>query len=222
MDIIKVKDNRIVVVQGGSKGTTGNTGPQGEQGISGAIGPQGIQGPQGDPGVSGATGPQGPQGVSGATGGGELFITGIDTVVNILAIVAPTPSELWIASGPGLDDLGNPVAEGDGLLFDGTDWVTIGPIQGPQGADGVGVVAGGTAGQVLTKIDGTDFNTEWTDGGSNEYQELEFLAQITPTTVVADSYKMYATASGVTPNRIVTISVINEALETIILSTYKS
>lgn len=33
---------------------------------------------------------------------------------------------------------------------------------GPPGADGVGVPPGGSAGQVLTKIDGTDYNTEWT------------------------------------------------------------
>ena len=34
---------------------------------------------------------------------------------------------------------------------------------GADGADGEGVPVGGTAGQVLKKIDGTDFNTEWGD-----------------------------------------------------------
>ena len=34
--------------------------------------------------------------------------------------------------------------------------------QGPAGAAGVGVPAGGTAGQFLTKIDGTNYNTDWT------------------------------------------------------------
>jgi hypothetical protein len=52
--------------------------------------------------------------------------------------------------------------------------------QGPSGADGAtgpavadgvdgqGVPTGGSTGQVLAKIDGTDFNTEWVDqsGGS--------------------------------------------------------
>ena len=33
--------------------------------------------------------------------------------------------------------------------------------QGDPGADGVGVPAGGTAGQVLQKVDGTDYNTTW-------------------------------------------------------------
>lgn len=37
-----------------------------------------------------------------------------------------------------------------------------GPV-GPQGEVGPGVAAGGTAGQIVAKVDGTDFNTEWID-----------------------------------------------------------
>ena len=33
--------------------------------------------------------------------------------------------------------------------------------QGPAGDDGVGVPPGGAAGEILAKIDGTDYNTEW-------------------------------------------------------------
>ncbi len=32
---------------------------------------------------------------------------------------------------------------------------------GPPGADGVGIPAGGIAGQVLSKVDGSDYNTQW-------------------------------------------------------------
>lgn len=43
---------------------------------------------------------------------------------------------------------------------------------GSDGTPGVGVPAGGTAGQVLAKVDGTDYNTQWVDqtggGGSSE------------------------------------------------------
>lgn len=41
---------------------------------------------------------------------------------------------------------------------------------GPQGDPGEGVAAGGTAGQVLAKIDSTDYNTEWVDqsGGGGD------------------------------------------------------
>lgn len=35
-------------------------------------------------------------------------------------------------------------------------------VDGTDGTDGVGVVPGGSAGQVLTKIDATDYNTQWT------------------------------------------------------------
>lgn len=37
-----------------------------------------------------------------------------------------------------------------------------GPI-GPGGPQGVGVPAGGTAGQLLTKVNGTDYNTSWSN-----------------------------------------------------------
>jgi hypothetical protein len=36
---------------------------------------------------------------------------------------------------------------------------------GPTGPAGAGIIPGGTAGQVLTKIDGTDYNTQWAAGG---------------------------------------------------------
>ena len=48
-------------------------------------------------------------------------------------------------------------------LSDGTD-ATFNVYDGQQGAQGPagpGVPAGGTAGQVLAKVDGTDYNTEW-------------------------------------------------------------
>lgn len=49
------------------------------------------------------------------------------------------------------------------------DVVFYNPIPvGQAGSDGVGIPAGGTAGQVLAKIDSTDYNTEWVtpEGGS--------------------------------------------------------
>jgi hypothetical protein len=41
--------------------------------------------------------------------------------------------------------------------------------QGPAGAPGVGVPVGGTAGQFLTKIDGTNYNTDWTTVNLSAY-----------------------------------------------------
>ena len=41
--------------------------------------------------------------------------------------------------------------------------VSSGGLPGAKGDDGVGVPTGGTTGQVLAKIDGDDYNTEWVD-----------------------------------------------------------
>jgi hypothetical protein len=43
---------------------------------------------------------------------------------------------------------------------------------GPAGPAGVGVPAGGTAGQFLTKIDGTNYNTDWTTVNLSAYAPL--------------------------------------------------
>jgi len=69
----------------------------------------------------------------------------------------------------------------------------VGPqgIQGPQGATGAngtngqGVPTGGTAGQVLSKIDGTNFNTQWitpaSGGGSGAIVLLHAISTIAQT-----------------------------------------
>jgi hypothetical protein len=41
-------------------------------------------------------------------------------------------------------------------------------IQGIKGDTGIGVPIGGTAQQVLTKIDGTNYNTQWQDAQNND------------------------------------------------------
>lgn len=41
--------------------------------------------------------------------------------------------------------------------------------QGPAGANGLGVPSGGTAGQVLAKASGTNYDTEWVDEYSPGY-----------------------------------------------------
>ena len=43
-------------------------------------------------------------------------------------------------------------------------WDTL-AVKGSAGTTGQGVPAGGTAGQVLSKIDGTDYNTQWVASG---------------------------------------------------------
>ena len=69
-------------------------------------------------------------------------------------------------------DKGDPGEKGDTGPTGATG--ATGP-QGPQGipgADGVGVPSGGTAGQVLTKASGTDYDAKWADasGGVTDVQ----------------------------------------------------
>lgn len=133
----------VIVEQSGATGPKGDTGPQGIQGPAGADGPQGIQGPAGNdglpglPGADGTTGPQGPQGIQGPKGD-----TGLQGP-------AGADGTNGLDGAPGVDGL--PGAAG-------ADGAT-----GPQGDPGPGVAIGGTAGQVLTKVDATDYNTTWTD-----------------------------------------------------------
>ena len=57
---------------------------------------------------------------------------------------------------------------------------------GPQGIAGEGFPAGGTTGQVLAKIDATDYNTIWSDAGSGDMSK----ALYDPTLVEDDVFDM--------------------------------
>jgi len=121
----------------------GERGPQGPAGATGATGPAGPAGADGAPGATGATGPQGPEGPKGDTG----------------------------ATGPaGPEGPQGPIGETGPQGPEGP----AGPKGDPgvTGPAGPGVPAGGTAGQVLTKKSGTDYDTEWKDatgGGASGY-----------------------------------------------------
>jgi hypothetical protein len=127
----------------GDKGDQGDVGPMGPQGMMGETGPQGIPGAQGAQGATGPAGQQGQQGNVGPVGPAST-------------VPGPTgPAGPQGATGP----QGAP----------GADSTVPGPTgatgpQGPTGATGPtgpGVATGGAAGQVLAKIDATDFNTQW-------------------------------------------------------------
>ena len=60
---------------------------------------------------------------------------------------------------------------------------------GPQGEPGVGVPAGGSAGQVLAKASGTDYDTEWVNagsGGTSDYSDLTNKPSINNVTLTGD------------------------------------
>jgi hypothetical protein len=143
----------------GPKGDTGAQGPAGPAGtgggttVEGPIGPQGPAGPTGPKGDTGAHGPTGPTGATGATGPkGDKGDPGD----------AGAQGPIGPAGAKG--DKGDPGADGE----DGAQGIQ--GIQGPKGdigntgatgATGPGVPVGGTAGQVLRKVDATENNTQW-------------------------------------------------------------
>ena len=111
--------------------------------------------------IVGPTGPTGPAGADGADGTNGADGADGQTVLN--GVVDPTTEG----------------TDGDFYINTATNFIfgpkaagvwpagvsLVGPT-GPAGADGVdgaGVPTGGTAGQLLTKIDGTDFNAQWDD-----------------------------------------------------------
>lgn len=165
----------------GPAGATGATGPQGPIGNTGPAGATGATGPAGPTGTTGATGPAGATGATGpagATGQGYTWrstwssataYVPYDTVsylgssyVCILANTNQTPTNTtyW-----------NIIAQMGATGTTGATGATgpqgIQGIQGPTGTTGAtgpagqGVPTGGTAGQALTKIDATNYNTQW-------------------------------------------------------------
>ena len=139
----------------GSIGLTGATGPTGPQGDLGPTGPQGIQGEvgtTGPTGQTGATGPTGAQGIQGETG--PTGATG--------AVGAQGPTGSTGATGAASTITGPTGSQG---------------LTGATGPTGPGVAAGGTAGQVLTKVDATDYNTQWVDETSIDTSTMKHLVK---------------------------------------------
>ena len=165
----------------GLKGETGATGAQGP------AGPAGAQGPQGETGPAGAQGPQGETGTDGIsptvtvrtiTGGHQIEIVSAGGTERFDVMdgtdgtdgISPTVTVRTIAGGHQIEI----VSAGGTERFDVMDGAT--GATGPQGAAGVGVPTGGTAGQVLSKVDGTDYNTQWItpSGGGGSVSPLAF------------------------------------------------
>lgn len=167
--------------QKGPAGPKGEAGPRGPQGERGPEGPQGPKGAQGERGERGPEGPQGPQGPPGIVWRGEWAVSGQYEPMDAVAYRGSS----WIARDarrgvpPGTAGQWDTLAQKgrDGYVVvrgggDGGGGGTPGP-QGPQGpegpqgpagatgSNGVGVPAGGSAGQVLRKVTATDFDTAW-------------------------------------------------------------
>lgn len=92
---------------------------------------------------------------------------------------------------------------------------------GPTGDDGEGVPTGGTAGQVLAKIDGTDYNTEWvtTSGGGGTLGDLAALDTVGTSEIDDDAVTKAKIAfqavdsSEIAPDAIVTSKIADLAVQ---------
>lgn len=176
----------------GSAGATGATGPQGATGPTGPQGPIGNTGPigaTGPQGIQGATGPQGATGNTGATGAtgadGNTVLNDTtapttqgkvgDFLINTatwniygpkstswpagVSLVGPTGPQG--ATGP-QGSAGAAGATGPTGPQGSAGAVGATGPAGATGATGQGVPTAGTVGQALTKIDATNYNTQWT------------------------------------------------------------
>ena len=169
----------------GEQGPVGPKGDTGEQGSIGPEGPQGPQGPKGDKGEQGPDGPEGPKGADGVSPTARVEQTGDNQLTLYVTDANGTTSAVLNGeAGPQGPEGPQGPAGATGATGERGPIGPEGPVgpkgdtgeQGPQGIQGPigetgpkgdpgpagpGVAAGGTAGQVLTKVDGTDYNTEW-------------------------------------------------------------
>jgi hypothetical protein len=177
----------------GADGATGPEGPQGIQGEPGTNGTNGLNGADGADGADGATGPEGPAGPTGPAGAdgatgpaGADGADGLDGATGPEGPAGPTGP----AGADGADGATGPAGA------DGADGAT-GPAgaDGADGADGQGVPTGGTAGQVLAKIDGTDYNTEWVaqTGGGGGTPDSGLMVNVADTLTTATVYNSAGT-----------------------------
>jgi hypothetical protein len=173
----------------GIEGATGSMGPQGIQGPigpSGSVGPQGLQGdpgPTGSVGATGATGPQGPTGTAGNTvlygivdpivseGASGNFFINYQTNFIFGPKTSVWPSGTSMVGPQGIQGLQGATGSQGPQGIQGIQGIqgptgtagatgATGP-SGPTGTAGVGVPTGGTTGQVLAKVDNTNYNTQW-------------------------------------------------------------
>jgi hypothetical protein len=153
-------------------GSTGPQGEVGDIGPVGPVGPQGIQGvqgpaatvavgtvttgdagtsvsvansgtsgaavldftiPRGAVGQTGAVGPQGIQGIQGPRGldGASVVLKGAVNLFTNLPTTGNTQGDLYVVQN-----------DGNGYVWDGSDWVNVGQIRGPKGDTGAQGPAG--------------------------------------------------------------------------------
>ena len=190
---------------------TANRGPKGDTGATGPQGPTGATGPQGPAGNNGTDGADGTDGVDGFspiatvtqnTGGCTISITDVNgTTTATLSDGATGPQG---PQGPqGIQGI-------QGIQGEQGPQGETGAT-GPTGPAGPGVPAGGTAGQVLTKVNGTDYNTQWaTPSGGGTLHTRSINLSFTGAWIFNPTSNSMSRYGAGTTYRTITINTIND------------
>ncbi len=102
-------------------------------------------------------------------------------------------------------------------FYNGTAWTTLNGTNGTNGVNGQGVPTGGTANQVLAKVNATDYDTQWVTpsaGGSNATLQLK----VSQTSGISYTVAGYETVAYGTPTNNVS-NQFNTSTETFTVAT---
>lgn len=164
-----------IVGEDGDEGPKGDKGDPGES-IKGDKGDRGEPGKRGERGYSVLSGARDPEAADGRDG---------DFWINTLTarIFGPKAGGEWSDESTSL--IGPRGERGPRGLSGG----------GPEGPRGPGVAAGGTAGQLLSKIDATDYNTEWVDAleGTGGVTDEDVAAAVAAHEAASNPHPVYLT-----------------------------
>lgn len=139
-------------------------------------------------GLKGATGPQGEQGIQGVQGpAGEDGADGADGVTPVISASATADALSSANPTVTVTKSGTDAAPSFAFAFSG--------LKGAAGVNGQGVPAGGTAGQVLSKIDGTDYNTGWVTPSSGGGGIENFVIDTSNTNITSNQSASYTEKS---------------------------
>jgi Collagen triple helix repeat (20 copies)/Head domain of trimeric autotransporter adhesin len=165
------------------------------QGVNGSNGTNGTDGFSGTNGINGINGTNGLDGAKGLDGKSayELAVdagyTGTEAawLLSLQGTNGSNGTDGWngmngsdgVNGTDGLNGLNGLSAyqEAVSLGFVGSDTAWLLSLHGTNGVNGQGIAQGGTAGQVLAKIDATDFNTQWitpaaAGGGASQLEKI--------------------------------------------------
>lgn len=144
----------------GAQGPAGPAGPVGPQGPSGPTGPAGV----GAPGPAGPPGPQGPEGPPGENGQGIAILGVLNDESQLPTYGSGSGETLELFPGDAY------IVAGDLYVWNGAEFVDVGPIQGDTGPAGPQGVAGpaGPTGPAGADGDGTAYFGQMSNQSTQE------------------------------------------------------